>query len=113
MGWAIRYKKEISSTKSDYAKPSCIPGYGYTTDETCWGGTYSLIFDLNWGMKKSHKRGVNVELRDISPAQPEATEGQAETEQEDEPNTETENGRGTEDTESDEGANGEETEESI
>lgn len=113
MGWSVRYKRELSSTKSDYAKPSCIPGYGYTTNATCWGGTYSLIFDLNWGMKKSHKRGVNVELRDISPAQPEATEGQVETEQEDEPNTETENGRGTEDTESEEGANGEETEESI
>ena len=68
MGWAVRYKREISSTKSDYAKPNCIPGYGYTTNATCWGGTYSLIFDLNWGMKKSHKRGVNVEIRDL-PAQ--------------------------------------------
>ena len=65
MGWAVRYKREIASTKSDYAKPNCIPGYGYTTNATCWGGTYSLIFDLNWGMKKSHKRGVNVEIRDI------------------------------------------------
>ena len=65
MGWAVRYKREISSTKSDFAKPSCIPGYGYTTDDTCWGGTYSLIFDLNWGMKKSHKRGVNIDIRDI------------------------------------------------
>ena len=67
MGWAVRYKKEISSTKSDYAKPNCIPGYGYTTDDTNWGGTYSLIFDLNWGMKKSHKRGVKIEIRDIQP----------------------------------------------
>lgn len=67
MGWAVRYKREISSTKSDYAKPNCIPGYGYTTNTTCWGGTYSLIFDLNWGLKKSHKRGVNVEIRDIPP----------------------------------------------
>lgn len=67
MGWAVRYKREIASTKSDFAKPNCIPGYGYTTNATCWGGTYSLIFDLNWGMKKSHKRGVNVEIRDIPP----------------------------------------------
>lgn len=65
MGWAIRYKREIASTKSDYAKPNCIPGYGYTTDSSCWGGTYSLIFDLNWGLKKSHKRGVNVDIRTI------------------------------------------------
>ena len=67
MGWAVRYKREIASTKSDFAKPNCIPGYGYTTNSTCWGGTYSLIFDLNWGMKKSHKQGVNVEIRDIPP----------------------------------------------
>lgn len=67
MGWAVRYKREIASTKNDLAKPNCIPGYGYTTNATCWGGTYSLIFDLNWGMKKSHKRGVNIEIRDIPP----------------------------------------------
>ena len=66
MGWLLRYKKELSSTKSDYAKPNCIPGYGYTTNSTCWGATYSLIFDLNWGLKKSHKGGVNVEVRDIN-----------------------------------------------
>ena len=65
MGWAVRYKREISSTKNDNAKPSCIPGYGYTTNTTCWGGTYSLIFDLNWGLKKSHKRGINMEIRDV------------------------------------------------
>ena len=65
MSWAVRYKRELSSTKSDYSKPSCIPGYGYTTQSSCWGGTYSLIFDLNWGKKKSHKRGVKVEIRDV------------------------------------------------
>lgn len=81
MGWAFRYKRELSSTKSDYAKPSCIPGYGYTTNSTCWGGTYSLIFDLNWGKKKSHKRGVNVEIRDIPQEETEETE-EADDEQE-------------------------------
>lgn len=65
MGWAVRYKRELASTKSDFAKPNCIPGYGYTTNSTCWGATYNLIFDLNWGLKKSHKQGVSVELRDI------------------------------------------------
>lgn len=65
MGWLVRYKKEFASSKSDYAKPSCIPGYGYTTTESCWGGTYSVIFDLNWGKKKSHKKGIKVEIRDI------------------------------------------------
>ena len=67
MGWSVRYKREISSTKSDFAKPSCIPGYGYTTNATCWGATYSLIFDLNWGLKKSHRKGVKVEIGNIPP----------------------------------------------
>lgn len=67
MGWAVRYKKELASTKNDYSKPNCIPGYGYTTNASCWGGTYSLIFDLNWGMKKSHKRRMNIEIRETIP----------------------------------------------
>lgn len=65
MGWSVRYKAEISSTKSDYSKPTCIPGYGYTTNSTCWGGTYNLIFDLNWGKKHNKKKGVKVTVRDI------------------------------------------------
>lgn len=107
MGWSVRYKRELSSTKSDYAKPCCIPGYGYTTTPTCWGGTYSLIFDLNWGMKNSHKRSVNVELRDLLPTQSEAPEEDMEEEKENKPDTETEYGRGTEHTEQD-GRNGSE-----
>lgn len=65
MGWSVRYKTELGSTKNDYSKASCIPGYGYTTKSSCWGGSYSLIFDLNWGKKKSHRGGVRVEMRDI------------------------------------------------
>lgn len=64
MGWTVCYKKELGSTKSDYSKPDCIPGYGYTTKSSCWGGSYSLIFDLNWGKKKSHQRGLHVEIKD-------------------------------------------------
>lgn len=65
MGWSVRYKSELASTKSDYSKPSCIPGYGKTTTSTCWGGTYSLIFDLNWGKKKSHKQRMKVSVTDL------------------------------------------------
>ena len=94
MGWAVRYKHEIASTKNDYAKPNCIPGYGYTTDKTCWGGTYSLIFDLNWGMKKSRKRGVNVEIKDIPPTTVNGlqTTGPAQTSDKSQPRTDMENG---------------------
>ena len=74
MGWAIRYKRELSSTKSNYAKPSCIPGYGYTTNSTCWGGTFNLMFDLNWGKKKNQKRSINVEIRDIPQEEENANE---------------------------------------
>lgn len=94
MGWAVRYKHEIASTKNDYAKPNCIPGYGYTTDKTCWGGTYSLIFDLNWGMKKSRKRGVNVEIKDIPPTTVNGLQitGPAQTSDKSQPRTDMENG---------------------
>ena len=94
MGWAVRYKHEIASTKNDYAKPNCIPGYGYTTDKTCWGGTYSLIFDLNWGMKKSRKRGVNEEIKDIPPTTVNGLQitGPAQTSDKSQPRTDMENG---------------------
>lgn len=91
MGWLVRYKREFSSTKSKFAKPSYIPGYGSTTDDSCWGGTYSLIFDLNWGLKKSKKKGVYLEIRDINTENPEAQDNDAQDAETD--NTETENGK--------------------
>jgi hypothetical protein len=97
MGWAVRYKRELASTKNDYSKPDCIPGYGYTTNSTCWGGTYSLIFDLNWGMKKSHKRRVNVEIREkTTTLQPLEQTIDIETEQNDVYRRESTNGNQTE-----------------
>ena len=53
MGWTVRYKYEISTTNNKYSRPFYIPGYGTTTDTSAWSGTYSLIFDLNWGLKKN------------------------------------------------------------
>ena len=55
LGWSVRYKKHLSSSSNDYAEPYYIPGYGTTTNSSSWGGTYSIIFDLNWGKKKHHK----------------------------------------------------------
>lgn len=51
MGWSVRYKKTLKTGQSVYAKPYYVPGYGTTVGESCWGGTYNLIFDLNWGKK--------------------------------------------------------------
>ena len=56
MGWSVRYKQELHIGQPSYAKPYYIPGYGTTTDTSCWGGTYNLIFDLNWGKKKHAKQ---------------------------------------------------------
>ena len=51
MGWLVRFKREINSTKNDYSQPYYIPGYGTTSNSTSWGASYSIIFDLNWGKK--------------------------------------------------------------
>lgn len=51
MGWSVRYKKAMKIGQDMYAKPYYVPGYGTTEGESCWGGTYNLIFDLNWGKK--------------------------------------------------------------
>ena len=52
MGWSIRHKRELKSSNDGSSHPYYIPGYGTTTTSSCWGGTYNLIFDLNWGKKK-------------------------------------------------------------
>ncbi len=53
MGWSVRYKKPLKIGQEIYAQPYYVPGYGTTVNESCWGGTYNLIFDLNWGKKKT------------------------------------------------------------
>lgn len=53
MGWSVRYKKPLKIGQEIYAQPYYVPGYGTTVSESCWGGTYNLIFDLNWGKKKT------------------------------------------------------------
>lgn len=52
MGWSIRLKYHISSTKNENSKAYYIPGYGTTTNGNTWSGSYNLIFDLNWGKPK-------------------------------------------------------------
>lgn len=45
MGWSIRYKFRITEKNSTYSKMWYIPGYGLNKS-TCFGGTYSLIYDI-------------------------------------------------------------------
>lgn len=55
MGWSVRLKFHLASTKNQYSKAYYIPGYGTTTGGSAWSGSYNLIFDLNWGKKKWQK----------------------------------------------------------
>lgn len=66
MGWSARYKYEFHTTKSLYSHPYYIPGYGTTVNGSCWGVTYNLSFDLNWGKKKpTVKQIVENAIKDI------------------------------------------------
>ncbi|MCQ2077119.1 MAG: DUF6048 family protein [Bacteroidaceae bacterium] len=46
MGWSVRYKTQLSVGKNECGKPYYIPGYGTTTNSSCWGATYNLIWDV-------------------------------------------------------------------
>lgn len=68
MGWSARFKKELYTTKSMYAHPYYIPGYGTTVNGTYWGATYNISFDLNWGKKKpTTKEVIENAVEDITP----------------------------------------------
>lgn len=73
MGWSLRYKQELSTTKSIYSKPYYIPGYGTTTSSSAWGMTYSLFFDLNWGKNKKKKISITSTPNGIAPLQTDTT----------------------------------------
>lgn len=65
MGWSIRHKKHLHSSRGDNSKPYYIPGFGTTTTKSCWGGTYNLIFDLNWGKKKQSMTAVKIQSEQL------------------------------------------------
>ena len=45
MGWSIRYKMRITEEKAENSRMWYNPGYG-TNQSSCFGGTYSLIYDI-------------------------------------------------------------------
>lgn len=45
MGWSVRYKIRFTEENGENSKMWYIPGYG-TNQSTCFGGTYSLIYDI-------------------------------------------------------------------
>ena len=53
MGWLVRYKRILSQSDNLYSEPYYIPGYGNTTGGCAWSFDYQLVFDLNWGKKRT------------------------------------------------------------
>ncbi len=45
MGWTVRYKARLSQSQGTNSQMWYIPGYGINK-RTCFGGTYSLTFDI-------------------------------------------------------------------
>jgi len=61
LGWSIRYKFKIHDSNTTYVNPPFVPGYGSTT----FGGSFNLIFDLNWGKGKTEKKTLlKAEIKD-------------------------------------------------
>lgn len=48
MGWSVRYKARITEKQAENSRMWYIPGYGIN-QSTCFGGTYSLIYDIPIG----------------------------------------------------------------
>ena len=69
MGWSVRFKSAISKGTTDFSTPYYIPGYGTTSSGTCWGATFNLSFDLNWGRKKQ-KMILNAVVHPIDTTTP-------------------------------------------
>lgn len=51
MGWAVRYKRLLSSTENPNAEPHYIPGYG-VKDDVLFGFSYNIIYYLPLNKKK-------------------------------------------------------------
>ena len=77
MGWSIRYKKELATSKSIYSHPVYIPGYGTTVNSSNWGVTYNLSFDLNWGKKKPTIKEIIKNTTTVNDARPKEEENKS------------------------------------
>lgn len=51
MGWSVRYKFRFTEKSTPYSKMWYIPGFGINKS-TCFGGTYSLIYDIPFKKQK-------------------------------------------------------------
>ena len=45
MGWSVRYKIRFTEKRGENSRMWYVPGYGIN-QSTCFGGTYSLIYDI-------------------------------------------------------------------
>lgn len=57
LGWTARWKFRIHERSTPYGQPAFVPGYGNNSGSTCFGGSFSLLFDISdiKNSKKQHK----------------------------------------------------------
>lgn len=46
-GWTVRWKFRFKQRESDFGTPFFVPGYGNNSDGSCFGGTFTLLFDIS------------------------------------------------------------------
>lgn len=54
VGWTGRCKARFAQKKSPHGAAYYVPGYGDNSDKTCFGGSFSVIFDIS-DIKNSRK----------------------------------------------------------
>lgn len=47
LGWSVRWKFRFKQKDCPYGSPFYVPGYGDNTDGSCFGGNFSLLFDIS------------------------------------------------------------------
>lgn len=55
LGWTIRGKLRLAQKENIHGQPYYVPGFGDNSDSFCFGGTFSLSFDIS-DIKNSRKK---------------------------------------------------------
>lgn len=54
LGWSVRWKFRLAQQRTPHGQPYYVPGYGDNSDSSCFGGSFSLLFDIS-DIKNSRK----------------------------------------------------------
>lgn len=47
LGWSVRWKFRLAQRTGVHGQPYYVPGYGDNSDGSCFGGSFSLLFDIS------------------------------------------------------------------